>query len=66
MQWPVWDGDGYSNTTVSFQGIQYKGDYWETLSGNVQAVQNSTERAFQLRNVNTWQVSPLLKMEFEF
>ncbi|MEA3462875.1 MAG: hypothetical protein U9R49_13395, partial [Bacteroidota bacterium] len=60
----LWEGEGYSNTTVSFQGIQYKGDYRETLSGNIQAVQNSTERALQFRNVNTWQVSPMLTMEF--
>lgn len=60
----LWEGEGYSNTTVSFQGISYRGDYWETLSGNIQAVQNSTERALQFRNVNTWQISPMLKMEF--
>ena len=60
----LWEGEGYSNTTVSFQGTKYRGDYWETLSGNVQAAQNSIEKALQFRNVNTWQISPVITMEF--
>ena len=60
----LWEGEGYSNTTLSFQGIRYRGDYWKTLSRDIQVVQDSHERALQFRNVNTWQVSPVLAMEF--
>ena len=62
----LWEGEGFSNTTISFQGVNFKGDYRETLSGNVQAMQNTTEGALQIRNENTWQASPRLLLEFGF
>jgi len=62
----LWEGDGFSTTTISFQGIGFKGDYREVLTGDVQSEQNSTEKALQLRNDNTWQASPRLMLEFGF
>ncbi|MCD4708551.1 MAG: TonB-dependent receptor [Candidatus Sabulitectum sp.] len=60
----IWAGEGFSNTTLSLNGIHYGGDYFETLTENIQAVQNSTENTVRLRNVNTWQVSRKLSLEF--
>lgn len=60
----VWPGDGFSNTTVSFTGIHYGGDYFNTVSQNVQAVQNSTERSVTLRNVNSFSPGENLTVDF--
>jgi len=60
----IWAGDGFSNTSLSYSGIQYGGEYYETLTGNVQALQNSTENALRLGNRNTWQITPALSTEF--
>jgi hypothetical protein len=59
----IWAGEGFSNTNLSFSGIQYGGEYYETLTERIQAVQNSTENAVRLRNQNTWQIAPELAVE---
>lgn len=60
----IWAGNGFSNTTLSYSGIHYGGDYYETLTEKTQAIQNSTENTVRLRNTNTWQVLKRLRMEF--
>ena len=60
----IWPGEGFSSTTISFSGIHYGGDYFSTISQDVQAVQNSTEKSVNLRNVNTF--NPVGRVTLEF
>ena len=60
----IWPGDGFSNTVLSWNGIKYEGSYFQTLTENVQVLQNSTERVLVLRNTNTWQAGSMAELEF--
>ena len=55
MGWKeLWPKNGFSETVLSWNRIVYHGDYSHTLSGDVQALQNSTESKVSLHNGNTW------------
>lgn len=60
----IWPRGGFSNTVLSWNGIKYGGDYRYTLTGDLQALQNSTENTVTLRNANKWQADPGLELEF--
>ncbi len=60
----IWPRGGYSNTVLSWNGISYGGTYYHTHSRQVQALQNSNENIFVLRNTNKWQAASELELEF--
>lgn len=60
----LWEGEGFSETSLSFTAQSYGGDYRRTVGGELEAVQDSRERALRLRNMNTWQASGALEIGF--
>ncbi|MBD3170215.1 MAG: TonB-dependent receptor plug domain-containing protein, partial [candidate division Zixibacteria bacterium] len=62
----LWSKKGYSNTSVSFLGTKYKGDFFETSSGDRLVEQNTLERSIQLRNVNNYFFNSIHNVEFGF
>ncbi len=60
----LWEGNGFSETSLSFSTLTYGGDYSKTANRELEAVQDSRERALRLRNANTWQASRTLELSF--
>lgn len=60
----LWEGDGFTETSLSFSALDYGGDYRKTGSSELEAVQDSRERALRFRSTNTWQASTVLEMGF--
>lgn len=60
----IWPGDGFSSTILSWNGIHYGGDYYDTLTRRWEAVQNSTENSVSLRNDNSWRPREGLTLRF--
>lgn len=58
------EGDGFTETSLSFSTQSYGGDYSKTSNRELEAVQDSRERALRLRNTSTWQASPALEVVF--
>lgn len=60
----LWPGEGFSETSLSFTRVAYRGDYRKTVSDQLEADQDSRERSVRLRNVNRWNPSPQTGLEF--
>ncbi len=67
MDWRyLWSTHGYSNTSVSVLATNLKGTFYETKSDIEISDENSLERIWQIRNGNTYQLSPRSHIEFGF
>jgi hypothetical protein len=65
MNWRwLWEGEGFSETSLAYSTQTYGGDYSKTANRELEAVQDSRERALRLRNTNTWQPSRTLDVSF--
>lgn len=60
----VWNKNGYSNTSFSWTGLQFKEDYYETNS-SIHLIRNrSVENNFKVRNVNHIRLNKRSAIEF--
>ena len=62
----LWGGNGYSNTSVSYNAIKYKGDVQETKNGRHLFDQNSIESGINIRNINHFLAGDKHQLEFGF
>jgi len=62
----LWHNKGYSNTSVSLQGVKYGSEAFETKSDRVLAISNSIERQANFRNCNYYSTSDKVQIEFGF
>jgi len=62
----LWPGNGYSNTSLSYNATKYKGDVQETKSGRHLFDQNSIESGVTVRNVNHFNAGANHQLVFGF
>ena len=61
----LWTGKGFSNTSLSYSGLNFREDYFENGS-DIRVVRNrSSEQAWKLRNLNHFRLGPHA-LEFGF
>ncbi len=60
----LWNKNGYSNTSVSLQGVKFGSDAFETKSDRTLAINNSVEQQMNLRNRNFYNIHEKLQIEF--
>ncbi len=60
----LWPEDGSSVTVLSWNGTGYGGEYMHTLTGDIQALQDSREQAVTISSRNTWQPAGGFRLEF--
>jgi hypothetical protein len=62
----LWNNAGYSNTSLSFTGTQFKEDFYKTGSAKRLVKNRSNERSYKLRNVNHILLNRRNKLDFGF
>jgi hypothetical protein len=62
----VWNGNGYSLTTLSHTRSTFFQDWYETNTGSFMVRNRSREGAVSIRNLNFIRFSPAVRMEFGF
>jgi hypothetical protein len=60
----IWNGSGYSRTSLSYTRTKFKEDAFETGSQSLLVRNRSTEGQLKLRNVNHFRMSDKHSMEF--
>lgn len=62
----LWDGNGYSNTAISYFATRGENTYIETKSDAILTKNDNLEQTFQVRNVNVYRFNPSFQTEFGF
>lgn len=60
----IWEGGGYSNTSIAHTFTKYNREYFETKSKNLLTNNRSVENSIKIRNVNYYKLNKQNSIEF--
>jgi len=62
----LWDGNGYSNTAISYFSTRGQNEFTQTVDDMLLTDADNMEHTFQVRNVNFYRFHPAFQTEFGF